>query len=395
MAAGTALDRTAPSLSLMYSGSVLTGLGTMLLGPILPLLAHRWGLTDAQGGTLLLAQFCGAFVGGVTVTPKLRRDLLLGFAAAGFGLLGFALAPGLWPACAAIAIGGAGIGRTITVTNVIAGRRFAASRGNALMRLNFVWSFGAMLSPILAALLTPRFALEFLLEVFAFLFLFCALAQALQTRGLASESVVSSTSERVKTEGMATSAFLFFCGVMVLYGGLETCLSGWLTTFALRYGQTGGGNSLALSQYTFVLLLMGLTGGRAVASFILTKMHDATLQRVGLGLAAVFTAALATAHSAGAIAVFAVLLGLSLSPVFPATFSIFIGRGPSERQAGLMIAASAIGAAALPWLMGVVSTRANSLQVALALPFAAAIGILVMSLSERRPASISSEASGV
>ena len=45
-----------------------------------------------------------------------------------------------------------------------------------------------------------------------------------------------------------------------------------------------------------------------------------------------------------------------------------------------MLAVSGLGAAALPWLMGVVSTRAGSLQVALALPFAAALGLLAMSL---------------
>jgi fucose permease len=44
-----------------------------------------------------------------------------------------------------------------------------------------------------------------------------------------------------------------------------------------------------------------------------------------------------------------------------------------------VLAVSGLGAAALPWLMGVVSTRAGSLQVALALPFAAALGLLGMS----------------
>ena len=45
-----------------------------------------------------------------------------------------------------------------------------------------------------------------------------------------------------------------------------------------------------------------------------------------------------------------------------------------------VVATSGLGAAALPWLMGVVSTGAGSLQVALALPFAAALGLLGMSL---------------
>jgi fucose permease len=80
------------------------------------------------------------------------------------------------------------------------------------------------------------------------------------------------------------------------------------------------------------------------------------------------------------IAAFAVLLGFSLSPFFPSTFALLMAEKPAARQAGIVLAVSGLGAAALPWLMGVVSTRTGSLQVALALPLAAAIILLGMSL---------------
>jgi fucose permease len=89
---------------------------------------------------------------------------------------------------------------------------------------------------------------------------------------------------------------------------------------------------------------------------------------------------LATAHSAITIAWFAALLGLSLSPFFPATFALLMAERPTARQAGIVLAVSGLGAAALPWLMGVVSTQTGSLQVALALPFGAAVALLGMSL---------------
>jgi FHS family glucose/mannose:H+ symporter-like MFS transporter len=381
-AAGTFPDRTAPSLGLMHFGFLLTGLGTMLLGPILPLLARRWHLDDAQSGQLLLAQFCGSFLGGVSVSSRLRRDLLVGLAAAGIGLLGFANAPGLAWACAAMALGGAGIGRTITAINIVAGRRFTVNRGSALMRLNFTWSFGAMLSPLLAAWLAPRYALDGLLDGFAGLFLVAAIALLVQARGLGNEPAFSNSSE---THRLSGRVFLYFGALMILYGGLETCLNGWLTTFALRYGHpTQATSALASSEYTMVLMLLGLTLGRAVASLLLLKMRDATLQRIGLALAAAFTIALAKAGSSEAIALFALLLGLSLAPVFPATFSLIMAARPTARQAGVIMAASGLGAAALPWLMGVVSTHTGSLQIALTLPFAAAAIMLGLSLLPAR-----------
>jgi len=118
--------------------------------------------------------------------------------------------------------------------------------------------------------------------------------------------------------------------------------------------------------------------GRAGAAAVMLRVGERTVQRWGLGLAAVFTAALAMAHSAVTIAAFAVLLGLSLAPFFPATFALLMAERPVARQAGIVLAVSGLGAAALPWLMGVVSTRTGSLQVALALPFAAALGLLAL-----------------
>jgi len=175
--------------------------------------------------------------------------------------------------------------------------------------------------------------------------------------------------------GLSWRMYFYFAGLLVLYGGLETCLSGWLTTFALRYGD----KTLAVSEYTTLLLWMSLTFGRAGASAVMLRVGEKTVQRWGLAMAALFTACLAMAHSAVTIAGFAVLLGLSLAPFFPATWALLMAEQPTARQAGIVLAVSGLGAASLPWMMGVVSTRAGSLQLALALPFAAALGLLAMS----------------
>ena len=91
----------------MHAAFVLAGLGTMLLGPILPLLSRQWQMRDAQSGLLLLAQFCGATVGGATVSSRLRRDLLVGFLAAAAGVLrGSHLRPVCRLACVGLFVGG-------------------------------------------------------------------------------------------------------------------------------------------------------------------------------------------------------------------------------------------------------------------------------------------------
>lgn len=372
--------KVAPSAGLMHFGFVLTGLGTALLGPILPLLTSRWHLQDAQSGLLLLAQFCGSFTGGISVSRHLRRSLLGGLAAASVGFGVFAVAQGLAVACLGLFVGGFGLGEIIASTNILAGRRYTEHRGSALALLNFSWSFGAMLSPLLVAWLLPHFSLRGMLECFAGFFLVALLAGWIESRGAAEEVGVSD----VPTEGnsIRRGIFLYFAGLLLVYGGLETCLSGWLTTYALRYGD----KTLAVSEYTTLLLWMALTVGRAVSSAVMLRVGEKTVQRCGLVLTVLFTVGLAAAHTAAVIAAFAVLLGLSLAPFFPSTFALLMAERPAARQAGIVLAVSGLGAAALPWLMGVVSTRTGSLQIALALPLAAAVLLLAMSLARKSEA---------
>jgi MFS transporter, FHS family, glucose/mannose:H+ symporter len=368
---------TAPSLGLMHYGLILAGLGTALLGPILPLLARQWQMLDSQSGLLMMAKFCGAFLGGVTVSRRLRQSLLIGMAAGAVGFGGFALAPSMGIGCVGLFVGGFGLGQIITSVNILAGRRFIEHRGSALALLNFSFSLGAMLSALLAAWLLPRFALRGVLQGFAGLFVAGVLVLLVQIRSADAniEEASSSDSTAASPAGLDRRVYLHFAGLLILYGGLETCLSGWLTTFALRYGD----KTLTVSEYTTLLLWMSLTAGRAGASAVMLRVGEKTVQRWGLALAALFTAGLAMAHSAATIAGFAVLLGLSLAPFFPATFALLMAERPTARQAGIVLAVSGLGAAALPWLMGVVSTQTGSLQVALALPFAAALGLLVLS----------------
>ena len=366
--------RLAPSLGLMHYGLMLAGLGTALLGPILPLLAREWELRDADSGLLMMAKFCGAFLGGVSVSRHLRQSLLIGLVACACGFGGFALAPGMAVGCVGLFVGGFGLGQILTSVNILAGRRFTAHRGSGLALLNFSFSLGAMLSALLAAWLLPRFALREVLVGFAGLFVVGAIWMGVEMPGALAEAEVVEEGETAA--GLGRRVYLYFAGLLILYGGLEVCLSGWLTTFALRYGD----RTLAVSEYTTLLLWMALTFGRVGSSLLMLRVGERTVQRIGLGLAAVFIVALAVSRTAVGIGVFAVLLGLSLAPFFPATWSLLMGERPRARQAGIVLAVSGLGAAALPWLMGVVSTRTGSLQVALVLPLAAAVALLGMSL---------------
>src|SRR5271155_996048 len=218
-----------PSALWLAAGFILAGLGTVLLGPILPILLHQWHLTDAQGGVLISAKFLGAFLGGITVLPRLRFAILTGCALCCCGFGAFALSSSLAPAAVALFFGGLGLGQLIASTNILAGRRYRAHTGSALASLNTFWSLGAVLTGILAAALLPRFGMRNPVVSFAALFLVVGLGGFLSTTHSAS-SDQNSTTASVPT-ALPRLILLKFALFLFLYGGLETCLANWLTTY--------------------------------------------------------------------------------------------------------------------------------------------------------------------
>jgi len=360
-----------PSALWLATGFLLAGLGTVMLGPVLPSLAHDWHLLDSQSGLLLAAKFIGSFLGGVSVPRRLRLGILGGTAFAALGFGAFGLSTGLVTGCASLFVSGFGLGQIIASTNILAGLRYRAHTGSALASLNFFWSLGAVACGLIAAAVLPRFHLRGPLLTFAGLFLVTGLG------GLLNPSRKHITHEvAAETSALPRTALIIFCLLLFLYGGLETCMTGWLTTYTLRFSDL----HLLGGQSPMVLLWIALTVGRALASAALRFIREAILQRIGLALSAVFLLALATTNHAPLLSLYCVLLGLALAPFFPATFAILMKLRPTAREAGFILAVSGLGAALFPWLMGVVSTHTGSLRTAMAVPFALALALLLLSL---------------
>lgn len=373
--AGSALG---PNVAWLATGLLLAGLGTVMLGPVLPTLAGHWHLTDEQSGWLFQAKFVGSFCGGMTVPRRLRFGILAGMilGCAGFGAFALCttLDHGLLAGCATLFVGGLGLGQIIASSNILAGRRYTQSTGSALSTLNFFFSFGAIITGVVAAAVMPRFALRGPLLIFAAIFLCTGLGGCLMRSGAASPTPQLATPSAAESP-LPRQLFLVFALCLFFYGGLETCMTGWLTTFTLRFSDT----RLLGGQSALVLLWAALTAGRLLTSALLRWISEAALQRASLLASALFIALLATAHGGASISTLCILLGLSLAPFFPTNFAILLRRRPSARVAGVILAVSGLGAALFPWLMGLVSTRSGSLRNAMTVPFALALALLLLS----------------
>ena len=365
-------NNSGPSALWLAAGFLLAGLGTVLLGPILPELAHTWRIDDAHSGLLLAAKFAGSFLGGVSVPRRLRLGIASGMVSSCIGFTAFALSPGLLTGCVALFIGGFGLGQIIASTNILAGRRYRRHTGSALASLNFFWSLGAVVCGLIAAAVLPRWGLRGPLLSFAAMFLVAGLGGWIGTVRSSPGTVVPSN-----TEGAALprSILVYFAMLLFLYGGLETCMTGWLTTYTLRFSDL----RLLGGQSALVLLWSALTAGRAVSAAAMRWVSESLIQRLGLAVSAVLIAALTATRNGTLLSLDCLLLGLALAPFFPSTFAILIAHRPTARQAGFILAVSGLGAALFPWMMGVVSTHSGSLRIAMAVPFTLALALLSLS----------------
>ena len=362
-----------PSAFWLAAGFLLAGLGTVLLGPILHTLASDWRIDDAHSGLLLAAKFAGSFLGGVSVPRRLRFGIAGGMVCSCAGFAGFALSPGLLTGCLALFIGGFGLGQIIASTNILAGRRYRSHTGSALASLNFFWSLGAVACGLIAAAVLPRWGLRVPMLTFAGIFLAAGLGGILGTTRSVSLAANNVVPEAVS---LPRSALVHFALLLFLYGGLETCMTGWLTTYTLRFSDL----RLLGGQSALVLLWSSLTVGRALSAAAMRWVSESVVQRLGLTLSAVFIAALTATRSGALLSLDCLLLGLALAPFFPSTFAILMARRPTARQAGFILAVSGLGAALFPWMMGIVSTHSGSLRIAMAVPFVLATALLALSI---------------
>ncbi len=374
-------NTSGPTAAVLAVGFLITGIGTAFLGPVLPLLAHNWHITDEQSGLLIAAKFVGAFLGGLSVHRLLRFGIFGGLLLGCAGFVAFALSGGVVLGATGLFVSGYGVGLGITANNILVGRRYVAHTGSALSTLNFFWSLGAVACGFLAAWILPHFGLRNPMLIFGGLYLATALAGLVLTShntGPASSAAVTAadTSTAATTVPLPLRVYLHFGALLFLYGGLETCMTVWLTTYSLRYAD----RQLLAGQSAVVLLWSALTVGRALGSAAMRYVSETTTQRLGLLCSAVLIFALTTTRQSGLLSVYCVLLGLSLAPFFPSTFGILMRRRPTSHQAGVVIAVSGLGAAIFPWAMGAVSTHFGSLRVAMAVPMMLALVLLVLSV---------------
>ena len=278
---------------LLHSGFLLVGVIHTLLGPILPMLAAKWHLDDAEAGSLFIAQFTGAMIG--SALSSLMVDWLGSLRLMGCGYAAMAAAV----ACLGVNSWGVGllsvlsygfaIGLIAPVTNLLVAEINSQRRAAALNILNFVWALGAVAGPALIALfardgqlIRPLVGLAVLLSVIALL---------IARRSLADSSSVAirpkpnwkgrARFERSAFRAWASPYALLTSALIFNYVGTEAAAAGWIASYAQRIGASASGFGTMMPSFFWAGLLIG----RAAAPVVLRRVSETALVLMSLFMA--------------------------------------------------------------------------------------------------------------
>jgi MFS transporter, FHS family, glucose/mannose:H+ symporter len=350
---------------------VPTGIMTVLLGPVLPALAARWSLNDAQAGELFTAQFLASSVGvafsGMLVPRFGYRVVLvagLAFMAVGAGTLPL----GSWAlGMLSVACFGIGLGLTIPTSNLLVAEVNPERKASALALLNFSWSVGAVACPFMLAPFQHRDRTStFLLALGAGIALLavCLAWISLPRPGRGADGGPASNRSLVRL--MRSSEAIMIGLLFFLYVGTESAVGGWLASYAKRIEIRGGTMWVATPSFFYGALLLG----RALAPIVLRRLSDVKLARLGLATALVGVVGLVASGSLVAIVANACVIGLGFSAIYPITIALLSHRfgAQATRLGSVMFALAGFGGASVPWLVGLASTQMSSLKLGLIVP---------------------------
>jgi fucose permease len=350
--------------TLLFAGFILSGIATVIVGPMLPVFIRRWSLDDSQAGLFSTVQFVAAWIGTLASSAiaswrGYRPALVLGYALIGGGLA-FLNADTRILALAATATFGFGYGLLTAGTNLLVAELGGVRSASLVSLLNFMWGVGAMTCPLLIA-----FALEH--NRISFTLWGCAAFGVVMVIGLLFASFGADESpHKVKVAVMAGAgpplhiafalASLFF-----IYVAMENGIGIWAAEFSKRLAN--GITGLTTLAPTF--FYGGLTLGRAAATLALHRMKERTLVLGALALAAAGNALLIAAPSLNVAIVAVFLAGLGCASVYPiyiAWLSRWYG-ARARKIGGVLFALASLGGSVGPWLVGSVSQFSASLRI--------------------------------
>jgi FHS family glucose/mannose:H+ symporter-like MFS transporter len=345
---------------LLHVGFFLSGITTVLIGQVLPVLAAKFVLDDRQTGFFFPAQFAGSLTGTFLTNwfGKRNRFLLATFAgcflmSAGVLMLNL----GSYELCLlGFFVNGLGIGLTLPSINMLILELNRERAASALSVLNFFWGLGAIICSLTVYNLSKSIgffpvSLALAVPVAAIGVFLMTIPKEIEKNPYLAETGAASAEPPIWTNPIAWA----IAGFNFIHVGFESAIGGWLPTYSERLeGQTFAW-WLAPTFLYFVFFVIG----RAVAPVFFRFLNENRMLILSLLLILLGMGMMLAARSIWLLGLGAAIAGFGTSSVFPTNMSRFnqtFGESASRRAMPFFICGT-LGGAFTTWFIGYVSNR--------------------------------------
>ncbi len=355
------------------------GIVTVLLGQILPIVSQRLNLSDAQAGTLFLAQFSGSMLGTLFATRVAQRvgfvlTVVFGLILIAIGLPGIN-APSFTVCWVAVFVYGSGLGVTIPSINLLTIETTPeAMRSASVNLINFCWGVGAICSqPFVAAISQDKsLALVTIILIAAVLVLaICFFTVVKKVRKWPVEDTDSVPDTGIWKRPTSWLFVLFSFFVISIEGGL----GGWLTTYTEDL-KLSGVDTINLTVVYFTLFVLG----RGLASIVSRRVSENVLLSVCSSLLVVGVLLIVSSETLAVAG--AAVAGLGSSAIFPTNMVRFtrVFGAAATRQATPIFISGTLGAASVSALVGLVSSTFGSLRTGILAILLSAVFVFILQI---------------
>jgi fucose permease len=365
----------------------LSGIATVLIGQVLPILARHFRLDDLQVSFFFPAQFAGSVCGTLMSSRFARANNYMSSAMLG----GIALAAGelllnfdSYGVCiAGFVFVGLGVGLTLPSINMMIIEVNAERAAAALTVLNFCWGVGAILSKPFVDIFSTADDLQWTTVILAVpLVLFSAALRIAAHPGRAADSppatagVSQGNSPQTDAPIWRTPLAWAIALFNFIHVGFESGMGGWLTTYAGRVEGEPVRQWLSPTLLYFLFFVVG----RGVAPILFRYLNENKMLFLGLAIVLAGMIVTLSAGSTATLSLGAMIAGFGTSWIFPtnvARFSKTFGAAASRRATPLFVSGT-FGAAISTWLIGFVSDRAGNLRAGMLILLASILLLLLL-----------------
>jgi fucose permease len=372
-------------LLLLFAGFVLSGIATVIVGPMLPLFIRRWSLDDGRAGLFSTIQFSAAWVGtlassAIAAWRGYRPALVIGYALMGGGLF-FLNADTYRVAMFAAGAFGLGYGLLTPGTNLFVAELGGGKSASLLNLLNFSWGVGAMVCSPLLALALRRNGISPLLTGFAIFGGLIVLGLLLASFGK-EEHDTSIKTVGPLGPGIGLAITIALAALFFIYVAVENGIGIWAAEYAKRLAN----GITSLTTLAPMFFYLGLTSGRAGAPLVLMRLPERKIVLGALSLTAAATILLIAAPTLATAIVAVFFAGLGCASVYP-IYIAWLSRwyGPRAKKiGGILFALASLGGSVGPGLVGFTSKLSGSLRIGLMVPLLGTIAMICLVVALRR-----------